>query len=234
MRHLQLIAVCTVLALLCGCVTAGSKGRPAPASLDDASEWVPVEEPAPVAVPEPPARRLATDAAALAYELGSVLRRPPLLQGRLDVPLRRDWRYIVIHHSATDSGNRAIFDHHHRTQRKWQGVGYDFVIGNGSGSADGKVEVTFRWESQITGAHAASAGNEYNQYGIGICLVGNLQHDHPTARQMEALVGLVNYLQTRCGIPTCNVLGHRHVPDASTECPGRNFPWYEFLSRLDH
>ena len=92
-------------------------------------------------------------------------------------------------------------------------MGYDFVIGNGHGSPDGLVEVTFR---------------------IGICVVGNFEKSYPTARQMEALVGLVNYLQERCDIPTRDIMGHGHVPGACTKCPGCNFPWYEFLSHLEH
>jgi hypothetical protein len=163
-----------------------------------------------------------------------MLNRPPRVAGKLDVPVRRKWKYIIIHHSQTAQGSEAIFDRYHKEERRWKGVGYDFVIGNGKGSPDGLVEVTFRWEQQMTGAHAASKGNVYNRDGIGICLVGDLEKSYPTARQMEALVGLVNYLQNRCRIPTTNIMGHKHVPGASTKCPGRNFPWYEFYALIDH
>lgn len=150
------------------------------------------------------------------------------VDGKLDVPLQRDWRYIVIHHSATERGNEATFDRVHRQERGWKGVGYDFVIGNGSGAPDGLIEVTFRWEKQITGAHAGV--DRYNRYGIGICLVGDFSTGHPTDRQMRSLVALVTYLQDRCHIPTTNVMLHRHVKD--TECPGKNFPYYRFISLL--
>jgi N-acetylmuramoyl-L-alanine amidase len=169
---------------------------------------------------------LETPVPALSYELKRSLMRPPHVEGRLDVPLKRRWKYIVIHHSATQSGSEAIFDRYHRRELGWRGVGYDFVIGNGSRSADGLVEVTFRWEQQIDGAHANQA--DYNQHGIGICLVGDFEHGYPTAKQMEALVGLVNYLQERCHIPTQNIVTHRHIR------PGGTFPWYEFLSLLAH
>ncbi len=158
--------------------------------------------------------------------------RPRRVSGRLSAPLRRDWKYIIIHHSATDCGSKATFDRYHREQNGWRGVGYDFVIGNGRGAPDGVVEVTFRWEKQIDGAHANHP--TYNKYGIGICLVGNFEKARPTEKQMRALVALVNYLQERCRIPTRNVLGHRHVRPDGTRCPGKNFPWYEFLSRLKH
>lgn len=163
------------------------------------------------------------------------LDRPPRLEGRLDTPLERDWNYIVIHHSGTDGGSEASFDRYHREVRGWDGVGYDFVIGNGRGSPDGLVEVTFRWEQQRTGAHAGGVrGNVYNREGVGICVVGNFDEAEPTARQMEALVALVNYLQQRCAIPTQNILTHRHAREGATRCPGSEFPWYEFLARLKH
>lgn len=159
-------------------------------------------------------------------------RRPARVEGYLDAPLKRDWKYIVLHHSGTDEGSEAAFHRYHKEHNGWLGVGYDFVIGNGRGAEDGLVEVTFRWEKQIQGAHANE--REYNQHGIGICLVGNLEKDHPTPKQMDALVGLVNFLQERCDIPTDRIVGHCHIRPGGTRCPGGNFPWYEFYSRLNH
>ena len=49
----------------------------------------------------------------------------------------KDWTAIVIHHSASRTGNASIFDNWHREGRGWNGVGYDFVIGNGTDSSDG-------------------------------------------------------------------------------------------------
>ncbi len=158
--------------------------------------------------------------------------RPPRVQGRLDVPLKRRWDYIILHHSADEVGSAEAFDQYHRRHNGWLGVGYDFVIGNGHGAPDGLVQVTFRWEKQIQGAHAGH--DLYNQHGVGICLVGDFEHGYPTRKQMEALVGLVNYLQERCHIPTDHILGHCHVRPGGTKCPGRNFRWYELFARLQH
>jgi N-acetyl-anhydromuramyl-L-alanine amidase AmpD len=151
--------------------------------------------------------------------------------GNLDVALGRRWKYIVIHHSGTDEGSEAAFDREHKT-RGWRGVGYDFVIGNGQGVRDGLVQVTFRWEGQLEGAHAGD--KEFNDYGIGICLVGDFNRGRPTPKQMDALVGLINYLQARCHISTDHILLHRQVRRGGTECPGRNFPFYEVMSALAH
>lgn len=145
------------------------------------------------------------------------------------VPVAKKWKYIVVHHSASPSGSADAFDHFHRVTRGWEGgLGYHFVIGNGHGSGDGQVEVGHRWLYQSHGAHAGQV--EYNQHGIGICLVGNFQEDYPSPQQMANLVALIRELQQLCDIPSENVILHRHIRD--TECPGRNFPYYEVLAQL--
>ncbi len=139
------------------------------------------------------------------------------------------WRYIVKHHSATTSGSADSFDHYHREEKGWdRGLGYHFVIGNGYGASDGIVEVGTRWIRQIDGAHAGS--KEYNQHGIGICLVGDFDTGSPTPEQISSLVELVKELQKLCNIPPENVILHRHM--RVTHCPGRNFPYYELLAKL--
>lgn len=145
------------------------------------------------------------------------------------VPITRKWKYIVIHHSASPSGSADAFDYYHRVKRGWEGgLGYHFVIGNGHGSGDGGVEVGHRWLYQSHGAHAGQA--EYNQYGVGICLVGNFEEDRPSPQQLASLVALIRELQQLCDISSENVILHRHIRD--TECPGRNFPYYEVLAQL--
>jgi len=140
------------------------------------------------------------------------------------VPERR-WTAVVIHHSGTNNGNAAIFDKWHKEGKHWEGVGYDFVIGNGTDSGDGEVEVTFRWRNQITGAHCGgTAGNWANKYAVGICLVGNFNHMVPTSRQMRSLVKLTRFLQKRYDIPKSRIYGHNTTPGARvTDCPGKNF-----------
>lgn len=152
----------------------------------------------------------------------------PYIGNQLDRYFVRSWKYIVVHHSASASGCAAEFDRFHREKRGWEnGLGYHFVIGNGNGSADGQIEVGNRWVNQIDGAHAGV--QEYNHYGIGICLVGNFNNSYPTASQMASLSSLVDYLQERCHIPSENIIMHRHFRE--TECPGRNFPYYKLLAK---
>ncbi len=141
----------------------------------------------------------------------------------------RPWKYIVIHHSASDSGNAASIGKYHKNEKGWvNGLGYDFLIGNGKGSRDGQIEVGNRWNDQIDGAHAGNP--EYNKYGIGICLIGNFENDHPTESQVSSLLYLINYLQERCNIRKDNVIMHKTF--RKTVCPGRHFPYNKVMASL--
>lgn len=143
-----------------------------------------------------------------------------------DVTGYRQWRYIVVHHSATPTGSAAEFDVEHR-DRGWDGLGYHFVIDNGHGGPDGRVEVGQRWRIQKWGAHTGKTpGNEYNYHGIGICLVGDFINHMPSANQLASLRRLVGYLMAKYDIPVENVVGHRDGPGTSTECPGKMFHAY--------
>lgn len=130
----------------------------------------------------------------------------------------RPWRYIVVHHSATPAGGAAAFDKMHKA-KGWDGLGYDFVIGNGTDTRDGQIEVGFRWKKQLVGAHAKTSDNRYNEYGIGICLVGNFDIDKPTPAQMASLARLTSYLMKTYRISQDNVIGHGDTK--ATDCPGR-------------
>jgi N-acetyl-anhydromuramyl-L-alanine amidase AmpD len=215
---LLLVALAFVALAAAGCQSVPTGPEPLP---PEREVYVP-PEPEPPAPPPEPAPEPEPEPEPLVKAIPA---KPRLLHGRLEVPIGRRWSHIVIHHSAGPSGNMAIFDRAHK-QRGWDGVGYHFVIGNGRGLPDGAIEATFRWERQMHGAHAGV--NEYNQHGIGICLVGNFSESVPTERQIESLVSLVTYLQARCQVPGTEIVGHRHVKQ--TECPGQNFPYYEVLA----
>jgi hypothetical protein len=149
----------------------------------------------------------------------------------------REWKYIVLHHTATDTGSvESIHESHLQNKDKsgkpWLGIGYHFVIGNGEGMGDGDIEPTFRWNQQMHGAHAGASDPEYNQVGIGICLVGNFEEHPPTPAQLAATKTLIRTLKSEYRISESRIIGHRDVRD--TECPGKLFPMQEALSdRID-
>ena len=132
----------------------------------------------------------------------------------------RPWKYIIIHHSATAEGGAARFDKEHRGNG-WDELGYHFVIGNGSDTRDGAVEIGPRWVKQKHGAHAKTPDNRFNDYGIGICLVGNFENGRPSTQQMKSLTALVSQLMQRYNIPANRVIGHDDTGRV-TACPGRN------------
>jgi hypothetical protein len=130
------------------------------------------------------------------------------------------WECIIIHHSDSANGSAASFDAWHR-QRGWDELGYHFVIDNGSGGPDGRVEVGSRWNTQKHGAHCKVPGNYYNEHGIGICLVGDFERSRPTAKQVESMRKLLAFLMSQTHVPASHVLGHREANGNQTRCPGR-------------
>ncbi len=149
------------------------------------------------------------------------LRRAPVQRGR--------WKFIVVHNSGTRQGNARAFDYYHKHVKKMSnGLAYHFVIGNGTSSGNGQVEVGDRWRRQINGGHVHS--DYLNNIALGICLVGDFNKDQPTRAQLDACEELIRYLRTRCGkadgreIP---VRPHREVnpPRWATDCPGDAFPY---------
>ena len=135
------------------------------------------------------------------------------------VAFERPWRYIVVHHSASESGCADSFDEDHR-RRGWDELGYHFVIDNGHGGPDGRVEVGPRWPKQKWGAHCKTPDNCYNNFGIGVCLVGNFENRMPSPGQLASLRRLVLTLAARYHIEPSAVIGHRDAPHAATQCPG--------------
>ncbi|MFH0876666.1 MAG: N-acetylmuramoyl-L-alanine amidase [Candidatus Omnitrophota bacterium] len=141
------------------------------------------------------------------------------------------WKYIVIHHSVTDGGDATSLDKIHRNRGFDRGLGYHFVIDNGSKArVDGQIEAAPRWIKQTNGAHCNVGG--MNQCGIGICLVGDFTHERPSPKQMDSLVLLVNTLRRYYRIPINRVIRHKDAPGAKTACPGNSFPWTEFKRKL--
>ncbi len=148
----------------------------------------------------------------------------PVLAATGRIRLNRGrWRHIVGHHSAVGRGNAEMYDAHHRNRmRMVNGLAYHFVIGNGTDSGDGEIEVGNRWVQQLQGGHVRN--HQVNLSGIGICLVGNFEETRPTRAQMEAFIELVGWLKYDIlgGRPAFAV--HREIDRNHTVCPGRHFP----------
>ena len=132
----------------------------------------------------------------------------------------RQWQWIVVHHSDTKTGSAAIFDRYHREVHHWNSLGYDFVIGNGTDWATGWWKLGRGGPTSRNGAHAGVL--RYNEYGIGVCLVGDFQTGRPTRAQMDSLSRLCAYLMKTYRIPASRIIGHRDCKGKHTNCPGKN------------
>ncbi len=162
----------------------------------------------------------------------------PIQKAIRDAPvLSRRWRYIVVHNSGTRQGNAKAFDYYHRNVRGMpNGMAYHFVIGNGTSSGDGEIEIGNRWRRQIQGGHVHS--DYLNNIALGICLVGDFNQSEPTKRQLEACEELIRYLRQRVGKidrTWAIVKPHREInpPRWPTDCPGNKFPYRWLHGRFD-
>ena len=156
----------------------------------------------------------------------SNLKSPQSWRPSKGVKQQRKWKVIVLHHSATSQGSvESIHEAHLR--RKWLGIGYHFVIGNGKGMPDGAIEPTFRWKQQMHGAHAGV--KDFNETGIGICVIGNFENGPPSAKQIQSMQTLVSWLKRTYKIPQEKIIGHKSVK--ATACPGKHFPKQLFLKQ---
>jgi hypothetical protein len=144
------------------------------------------------------------------------IRRAPVQRAR--------WKFIIVHNSGTRQGSARVFDYYHRHVRRMKnGLAYHFVIGNGTSTRNGQIEIGERWTRQMRGGHVHS--DYMNNIGLGICLVGDFNRDQPTRAQLDACEELIKYLQERCG--KMAVRPHREVnpPRWATDCPGDVFPY---------
>jgi LysM repeat protein len=133
---------------------------------------------------------------------------------------RNKWEIVVAHHSATKRGNASIFDRAHRKRGMENGLAYHFVIGNGTDTEDGQIEIGPRWFNQLHGGHVRS--NYVNQVGIGICLVGNFEEKRPSRAQLKSLVALIDWLKKDVTRKKLKFAGHKDIE--KNLCPGKFFP----------
>lgn len=127
------------------------------------------------------------------------------------------WGSIVIHDSRTPQGSAQTLNRVHQ-QLGRGGLGYHFVIDNGPGSDDGKIEVGFRWSSQAPGGFFDADTATWPD-AIGICLIGDGEAGRFTQDQLSQLVWLVQELQNRYGIGKNNVYAQIGTQTATSGFP---------------
>ncbi len=157
-----------------------------------------------------------------------------------------NFKYIVLHHSASKDGAityqwpairtyhmsfrylGVIIDesrynqlraegHTAGLERPWSDCGYHAGIE----SVGGIYQVSVGRPLTRTGAHVAG----FNQQSIGICHVGNFDGDDPPAGVFDASIPFVLDLMRWFTVPTKNVIGHRECypllgQPVKKSCPG--------------
>lgn len=111
------------------------------------------------------------------------------------------------------------------------GLGHHFVIGNGTGSADGRIDVGFRWQHQQAGRvpwHSQPREGSPAARTIHICLVGDAREAGPTRNQVRELVWLLRLLQERLQIPAERI----ELLDLGPYTVGPRFPVIELRQQL--
>ncbi len=130
------------------------------------------------------------------------------------------WREVILHSSASRESNATIlFAHQRNRDPQLRHLSYHFVIGNGTYSNKGEIEIGARWQMQeIAPAMALPVLNEDM---IHVCLIGLIENTLPLTEQLVALDELLAYLRARLGALPLKV--HRDVESTATVCPGDGF-----------
>lgn len=141
-----------------------------------------------------------------------------------------------MHHSAGNFGTIEFLQEVHRDRQAGDpidAIPYHYVIGNGNGLGLGEIASDWRREMNIWGTHVSANNITRNFFGLGICLIGNLEETDLPAPQFAALVSLTKALMSRYGIPAANVDLHGKIQGESTKCPGGKFPYDRFRAAIE-
>lgn len=157
----------------------------------------------------------------------------------------RLWQYIILHHSAT--ADRRLYNdwenirNYHINNLGWNDVGYHYGIERDQGS----VVIRSGRDLKTQGAHSGLANtkiarnsrNMFNDFGIGICLIGNFNLDYPEDNIWKESLKLTRKLMNIFNIHTDRVLGHRETykyfqVNQLKNCPGKYFNLERFRKEL--
>lgn len=130
---------------------------------------------------------------------------------------RKTTDVLILHHAGVTSASPDSI-HRSHIANGWAGIGYHYYIRKDGTIYRGRPEDT-------VGAHAYGA----NSHSIGVCFEGNyeVEPSMPSA-QLAAGQALVADIKRRWGIS--KVIGHREVAGATTDCPGKYFPFSNIAS----
>lgn len=141
----------------------------------------------------------------------------------------RRWTSIVVVHSGSPVGSPASVEADHKAIG-YEGLGFHFVVGNGTGMSEGQIHVGYRWMEQRDGAELAGM-NGSSKGIIEVCLVGDGDRRPFGEEQLYRAAQLIAALSDRLGIPDSEISLHKDL--GQTSSPGRYFPRQAFRELLD-
>lgn len=131
--------------------------------------------------------------------------------------IRTNTDYIVIHHfgiTVNYFGNVKIEQKAcENSFSKHPEYFYHYVI-----LSDGTI---FKGNDEAIVVYHAN-NHKINDTSIAVCVFGNFMKQNPTKQQIEQLTKLILTLSKKYSIKPQNIVGHRDVGDARTDCPGDN------------
>jgi hypothetical protein len=166
--------------------------------------------------------------------------------------MKKNWRYIIIHHSLTEDGlflnDFAAIEKYHKSFRyndriisekealelinkgkyvikPWRKIGYHFII-----EYDKNILVTKPGRNlDEPGAHCSGL----NGQAIGICIVGNFDIKEPMDEQYNMLVDLTLRLMKEYNISIINLKPHSYFAPWKS-CPGHKFNWTKYICDIQN
>jgi N-acetyl-anhydromuramyl-L-alanine amidase AmpD len=155
----------------------------------------------------------------------------------------REINYIILHHSATPATNGPTDDEGEAIYRavcvnsreRWRTdfpfyvCDYHYLVGPTGRVFKGQPIESASW-------HATNY--QVNLTSVGVCFLGNFEKEIMPKAQFDSGVRLVRELIGKYRIPVNGVMRHKDVisditgrPN-STKCPGKNFPYVEFIKKI--
>lgn len=132
-------------------------------------------------------------------------------------------KYIVIHYSATPIEREYPYEtlERHHKERGFKEGGYHFYFPRKGGRIAGR-DLTQPGMFEM-GAHSKGENAE----SVGLCFEGGVTLDEPNRgqdtrneAQISAMIETIDDLLAR--FPDAQVIGHRDMPGAATQCPGHD------------
>ena len=129
-------------------------------------------------------------------------------------------RTATIHHTVTwnhglsDMANVAAIARYHAFTQNWPGIAYHYVV-----APSGAVFRTNNMETVSYHAGSFAAPGDENQFSFGIALGGDFREQEPNYGQLTAARAILSRHRMRSKGHIA-LQGHKHMPGASTACPG--------------